>query len=124
MGEGATVPVRRGRAYQELLASNSECRRPVRLPREGRRQGQAGGERRPHGAEAGRRHPTGRTASAVHRGRASAGGRGGLTARAPGAVVDGAGQGGGVRTDRWCAAWPKGARTPSSPGVTAEPIPD
>src|SRR3954469_20083547 len=37
------LPVKRGRAYQELLASNSECRRPLRLPREGRRQGQAGG---------------------------------------------------------------------------------
>src|SRR3954451_20231574 len=93
------LPVKRGRAYQELLASNSECRRPLRLPREGRRQGQAGGERRPDGAEAGRRHPTSRPPSAVHRGRASAGGRGGLTARAPDAVVDGAGQGGEVRTN-------------------------
>src|SRR3954447_2675022 len=60
------VPVKRGRAYQELLASNSECRRPLRLPREGRRQGQAGGERRPHGAEAGRRHSAGRPLPAVH----------------------------------------------------------
>src|SRR3954468_22253474 len=56
------LPVKRGRAYQELLASNSECRRPLRLPREGRRQGQAGGERGPDGAEAGRRHSAGRTA--------------------------------------------------------------
>src|SRR3954452_10376202 len=54
------VPVKRGRAYQELLASNSECRRPLRLPREGRRRGQAGGERGLDGAEAGGRHPAGR----------------------------------------------------------------
>src|SRR3954467_13289999 len=80
MGEGATVPVKRGRAYQELLAANRECRRPLRLPREGRREGQAGGERRADGAEAGRRHPAGRPPSAVHGGRAPAGGRGGLTA--------------------------------------------
>src|SRR3982751_2579475 len=73
------VPVRRGRAYQELLASNSECRRPLRLPREGRRERQAGGERRPHGGEVGRRHPASRPPSAVHGGRASAGGRSGLT---------------------------------------------
>src|SRR4051794_4964601 len=79
MGEGATVPVKRGRAYQELLASNSECRRPLRLPREGRRERQAGGERRPDGAEAGRRHPASRPPSAVHGGRASAGGRSSLT---------------------------------------------
>src|SRR3954464_9906998 len=79
MGEGATVPVRRGRAYQELLASNSECRRPLRLPGEGRREGQAGGERRPHGGEAGGPHPAGGPPPAVHGGRASAGGRSGLT---------------------------------------------
>src|SRR4051794_7892399 len=72
MGEGAIVPVRRGRAYQELLASNSECRRPPRLPREGRREGQAGGERHPDGAEARRRYPAGRPPPAVHRRRASA----------------------------------------------------
>src|SRR3954451_12190329 len=95
------VPVRRGRAYQELLASNSECRRPPRLPREGRRQGQAGGERRPHGAEAGRRHSAGRPPPAVHRGRAPAGGRGGLTApdhgQAPGLL------------EGWPQAYPRSA---------------
>src|SRR3954454_15720539 len=69
--------VKRGRAYQELLASNSECRRPLRLPREGRRQGQAGGERRPDVGEARRRHPPGRPPPAVHRRRTSTGGRSG-----------------------------------------------
>src|SRR3954452_7800361 len=50
-------------ARPALRATPITDRQPTdlsRLPREGRRQGQAGGERGPDGAEAGGRHPAGR----------------------------------------------------------------